>query len=374
MPLLSTPPVPSSSLILSSATPLTKDQKAFNTLVKKIEAQRKQLAEWNEAIPQIQQKYVSDLLPLQDKETDLCVQLARRLDQAWSKKGITKAEQRKLSGLIVDLAQEILEGRDDDEIKNLYNLHSQSDFDAEESARQGELKAMLEDMIGMDLGEDVDMNSLDDVMQRVESQFHALQEENAAQYYEDPAPRKKSAKAKAREAKKEAEEKEISQSIREVYRKLASALHPDREPDATERVRKTELMQRVNDAYEKRNLLQLLELQLQLEHIDPDHLANLSAERLKHYIKILKDQLAELDSELQRHTDHFAMRFGLSPFEKLRPSGLIHMLHQDIATCTRNVRQLQQEVAMAADLKELKAWLKQVKHHHRPESDDDFPF
>ncbi|CAL1242028.1 hypothetical protein [Candidatus Methylocalor cossyra] len=51
-------------------------------------------------------------------------------------------------------------------------------------------------------------------------------------------------------------------------------------------------MQQANEAYERGNLLELLELlelQLQLEYIDPAHLANLSADRLKHYIQILKD-------------------------------------------------------------------------------------
>ena len=51
----------------------------------------------------------------------------------------------------------------------------------------------------------------------------------------------------------------MSQSIREVYRKLAGALHPDRESDPQERERKTALMQRVNQAYAKNNLLQLLD-------------------------------------------------------------------------------------------------------------------
>ncbi len=47
-----------------------------------------------------------------------------------------------------------------------------------------------------------------------------------------------------------------------------AVLHPDREPDEAERVRKTELMQRVNEAYSKKDLLQLVALQLEIEQID----------------------------------------------------------------------------------------------------------
>ena len=63
---------------------------------------------------------------------------------------------------------------------------------------------------------------------------------------------KKTAKQRARDEKLKIEADETSLSIREVYRKLVSALHPDREPDPQERARKTALMQRVNQAYGSR--------------------------------------------------------------------------------------------------------------------------
>lgn len=91
--------------------------------------------------------------------------------------------------------------------------------------------------------------------------------------------------------------------MREVYRKLASALHPGREPDERQREAKTALMQRVNQAYEANDLLVLLELQLQIEQIDASQIANASEQRLKHYNKVLSDQLTELKLELdlKRH-------------------------------------------------------------------------
>ena len=166
----------------------------------------------------------------------------------------------------------------------------------------------------------------------------------------------------------------MSQSLREVYRKLASSLHPDREPDPAEKQRKTELMQRANIAYEKSNLLELLELQLQLEHIDQAHLAAIGRERLKHYIKILKGQLSELDMEIQRVEDEFAAQFGLSPFERHDPKGLMPMLHADIATCEVRILQLQEHLVAVGDLKWLKAWLKTITLRRQPDPDFDLPF
>lgn len=370
MPLFSQNPSPSACIVQKTQGPLSKDQKTFNSLITKIEAKRARLAEWATAIPRFKQKYVSDLLPLQEQELALQVRLAQALDQAHAQKGLTKGEKRKLAVMIVELAEAVLQQREHGDLKDLYNKHSHSDFDAEEAARQDDMKSMLEGMLGMDLGDDVDMGSPEDVLTRVEAQYRAQHGEWQAQ----EANRKKSAREQAREAKLAAEEKQMSQSIREVYRKLASSLHPDREPDPAEKQRKTELMQRANEAYEKGNLLQLLELQLQLEHIDQAHLATIGPERLKHYVKILKDQLSELDMEIQHVEDEFAAQFGLPPFEQHDPKDLVPMLHESMATCEVDVRQLQEHLETAGDPQRLKAWLKTITLRRQATPDFDLPF
>lgn len=358
----------SPSLVLTSSAPLSKEQTAFNALIKKIDARRATLADWGKEITRFRQCYASDLLPLQDAEIDQHIELARSLDLAHGQRGVTKGDRQKLSAMIIQLAEFILERRDNDEIKALYNQHSESDFDAEEAAQQDGMKSMLEEMLGMDLGDDIDLSSPEEVIRRVQQQYEA--EGEAAQA--EPKPRKKTARQLAREAHQEAEEKQMSQSIRDVYRKLASALHPDREPDPTERERKTALMQRVNEAYEKGDLLQLLELQLQLEHIDQAHLATLGGERLKHYIKILKGQLEELEMEI-RHIKHgLAAEFGISPYGTFRPKDLLRMLHADIAQCERNIRQAKADVETANDPKRLKAWLRTITLRQRSAPDFDF--
>ncbi len=50
--------------------------------------------------------------------------------------------------------------------------------------------------------------------------------------------------------------------LRNMYRKLASALHPDRARDEAERVHKTALMGQVNAAHDAKDLLTLMRLQL----------------------------------------------------------------------------------------------------------------
>lgn len=361
--------LPPSSSLIAIASPLTKEQKTFNTLVKKLEARRARLQQWNEAIPRFKQSYASDLFPLHAQVLELNVELVRGLDRAVGQKGITKTEKRKLSAIIVELVEEVLGERDDDEMKALYNLHSESDFDAEQAAERDEMKVMFEQVFGVELG-DEDLEAPEAVMERLKEHFT----ENAAGEPPTPKPRKKSAKALAREAQRETEEKQMSQSIREVYRSLVRALHPDREPDPTERERKTVLLQRVNEAYDKGNLLQLLELQLQLEQIDPNHLTALAPQRLKHYVSILKKQLRELEQEIGRVEFQFAGEFGLSPFERLEPGKIMAFIADDVMSLQQRISQLKDALAAAGDPRQLKAWLKTISPQRQPRPGFDIPF
>lgn len=356
---------------------LTKAQKAFNNLIKQVEKKRAQLVAWETAIPAFQQKYTRELAPLLEASTDMQVELVHCLDQVNDKKGLTKTERCMIADLIIELAGTLLAEREDEKLKALYNKYHHVDYDSQEAAELARMKDLFEEMTGFDLGDDVDLRSPEDVMRRAQEQMQEklAQEEAARQAREEhKATRKKSAKQIAKEEKQQAEAQQIRLSIREVYRKLASALHPDRETDPQERERKTSLMQRVNQAYEKNNLLQLLELQLELEHIDQSHINNLGEERLAHYNKILKEQLRELEDEIIRVEGDFSMRFGIDPFVQLSPATIMRHLAQDIVLTQQAIRDIKQELADLQDIKKVKAWLKKMHRGPRMDYLDDMPF
>src|SRR5260370_11042545 len=227
------------------------------------------------------------------------------------------------------------------------------------------MKSMFETVFGIDLGDDLDSNSpAEDLLQRAEARMQQAQAEGAEKSAEQEvrrAKRKKSPKQQATEAREQEQQAQISLSIREVYRKLASALHPDRETDPQERDRKTKLMQRVNEAYQKNNLLQLLELQLELEHIDQGALNNLSEERLKHYNTILKEQVREIDQEILHVESAFRYSYGIDPFETVSPDTILRNLAVDLKELRLNIRTLEQDLAAFEDIKNLKLWLKRLK-------------
>jgi chromosome segregation ATPase len=175
---------------------------------------------------------------------------------------------------------------------------------------------------------------------------------------EKRASRKKTAKQLEKEARQQEEEKNLSKSIQEVFRKLAAALHPDREQDTQEKERKTKIMQQVNVAYAKKDLLRLLELQLEFEHIDQAHLNNIAADRLKYFNKILQEQLVELEQEITQIEMPFKMQLQMSPFLKLTPTKLLAQLEFDIKDVQHDISRLEADLARFQVPANLKAWLK----------------
>lgn len=365
------------SIVIGQDQPhLSKEQKAFNTLIKQIDAKRVRLTAWQEIIPSYQRKYAKELAPLVKTSQDIEIELVHCLDRTSDRKGLTSTERRMIDDLISELAGRLAAERDDADLKSIYNKHSGSNFDAEETAAVEGMKSMFEDVLGVDLGDDFDMSSPEELMKRAQAHLHEQQTQHQAdrQAQEDRrAKRKKTAKQIAKESQQLAEEQQTSQSIRELYRKLASALHPDREPDPQERDRKTILMQRINQAYDNKNLLLLLELQLELEHIDQATINNITASRLKHYNKILKEQLNELEHEIFHTEDMFKTQFGISSFTQLSPSTIMRNLAADIVDVQHTIRELKNDLLVFQDIKKVKAWLKDMRR--RPKKDYfDCPF
>ncbi|MSQ73163.1 MAG: molecular chaperone DnaJ [Betaproteobacteria bacterium] len=356
--------------------PLSKVQKAFNSLIRQIDRKRAELAAWEAAIPPFQSQYASELVPLYEESLDLQARMVQGLDRASDQKGLTKGERRKIAALITELAGTLVAARNDEQMKALYNKHGQFDYDSEEMANASGMKSMLEHVLGFDMGDDLDLGSPETILERARSKLEEQQAQFEAdrQAGKDPRTgRKQSAKQLAREARREADEQKLRQSIREIYRKLTSALHPDREPDPRERERKTGLMQRANQAYEKNNLLQLLELQLELEHIDQTAIDNIAEDRLKDYNKILSGQSLELEMEIRRVASGFREQFGISPFIDVMPGSIMKHLAVEIGNTRRALREVQQDLHAIEDLKKLKAWLRRTQLH---ETDDfsDVPF
>ncbi|TXH41248.1 MAG: hypothetical protein E6Q92_07150, partial [Burkholderiaceae bacterium] len=99
LPLFSDDPAPAiTGLVLTSAeAPLSKEQKAFNNLVAKLDKARKKLAGWRETLEVFHRRCAGELEPREARQAELQAGLARALHAAHGQKGVTAAERRKLS-------------------------------------------------------------------------------------------------------------------------------------------------------------------------------------------------------------------------------------------------------------------------------------
>jgi len=173
--------------------------------------------------------------------------------------------------------------------------------------------------------------------------------------------RKKSVKQLEKEAREKEEAQQVSKSIQEVFRKLVTVLHPDREPDEAERERKTKLMQRVNEAYGKKDLLQLLALQLEIEQIDQSQINTIAEDKLKHFNKILQDQLDELEQEIHEVEFPFRMQLNTPPYSELTPEQVLKALSRDIKGLQQIIKDTEKDLKDFQNPENLKAVLKNYR-------------
>lgn len=347
----------------------TRAHTQFRTLVGKIDRQKRLLAEWHETLPQYHQKIAADYDPLWDRLNAHRIELAHLLDRVREQAKFKKHELNKLDHLIRSITRELIADHGHAELKPLYDKYAEVDFDTEMQAREAAtaeaMRSMMETMMGPDFfGEDEMPSTPEELSRAFEEKIRLAQAEAEAKQRQAEArraQRPKTARQQEKEARQQTEAKHMGKSIQAIYRKLVTAMHPDREPDPAERERKTELMQQVNAAYKSNDLIQLLELQLTLEQIDPAHIGSLADDRLKYYNKILRQQSGQLQQELEDFEYGLKRQLGLAPFAELSPKQLVEILNADIRRIQRSINDLREDLDVLRDVNALKAWLKTYK-------------
>jgi len=344
---------------------LSKGQKQFNTLVKQIDELKKQLLEWQDFMPSYHQQVGGKYEVLWENYSHVRLELVRLFDMAYSQKSFKKQEKEKLKDAILTIVSKLLaEDPSDelsDELKALHDKYSDVSFDMQDQEIGGAMKSMMEAMLGEDIGEDVDVSSpekLHAFMAEKMAQQQAQAEQRQHEMEERRSKRKKTAKQLQREEQQKTEELNLQKSIQEIYRKLVGALHPDREPDSVERERKTELMRQLNVAYEKKDLLKMLELQLATEKVDQARINTVSEDRLKHYNKVLKEQIEKLREEIDHAEMPFRMRLHISPWDPLTPKKVMSRLKADIKSLKGAVEVISSDLQAFKNPGMLKVWLK----------------
>ncbi len=349
----------------ATAGPVSRARKQFNALIKKLAAMRTRLADWNEAMPLIMRLAEQEYAPLAQANWEHQKALLQLLDRMSAHKSLGKRDRARLGDVICSTALDLLAQHGDADVKEIYNRHSGGDFDADIDDGDAAAKGMLEELMGVQMDDDLDWRSPEAVFEALARRADEQQQTAEAK----AAARPKSASAIAREQRAAAEAAKLKQTVRDIFRKLVSELHPDREVDGGERARKTALMQRVNAAYAANDLLGLLELQLEIEQINQAGLDKLGEERIRQFNKILEGQVRELECETASMEQLAEMAIGRYSLGRVTPQLALRYLRADIAEAQAANAAIVAELEDFKSVTRLKAWLKTCRLAPAPDDD-----
>jgi len=271
-------------------TELSPQQRKLNRLIDKIEQQQLELKQWQQAQEQIQQYTRQTLMPVYH---ELHTVLFQQLEQLWKhlhEAEFSKAEATQLDVKIQYLTAYLMDSQSlskqqveiVDEIYNYYQQHIEYT-----QARKNKKQSTQDIELFFDEENDSDQVATEDFEEWDNEQYSQAREQ---------------AKLKRQQEKLKQASKLAEQSLKTVYLKIAATIHPDREPDETKKVEKTELLQRANEAYAAQDLFYLLKLQIQIEQNRGGSSKSLSAEQMKFYQLALDMQSQKLDGQIEEIT------------------------------------------------------------------------
>jgi hypothetical protein len=357
--------------VLDNGKSVTKAQQQFRRLVLKIEQNRALLRQWQEYSVRYNQRLAGELEPLRaqlhEGQRKMAILIDELLSQPAKDRRLGRVQRGKLRQLLSEVLDALPDDSSDEAMAALYVKYGEA---AARRRRPSDLEltqTVLNDVLGLEIGADHGASSVDELLALAQRK---LQERADKEAFPSDVRRftrrgrrtgNTTGRRDTEAAERLAAERDVGQSLRDVFRKLVSALHPDREPDTEARERKTLLMQRVNQAYEANDLLTLLNLQLEIEQINAAHLSSLTPQRLAHYNEILREQLTELDAELERTMEPYLYAMEWHGGRRPTPPDVDRHLSASIAELRSVVRGLQNDLVAFRDPDALRELLKRYE-------------
>ena len=354
----------------SEQAPLTPAQQRFNDLLARIEQLSgliQRLEAWSDRHRYAHIQALRESVQLaQTHRKSLLLFVHERLQTA----DLTDRQQRMARGMVLGLIDH-LAPMADPQVQALADVYV-SDEDAQEAAEeQAEAAQRLRERIEQALGQPIEKpdqyQTPEEMMQAGMRQWQRQQEADE---------QRKAAKRAARKAQKQAQKKsaaaekgeltpamlreaDAKSAIRTVFRQLASALHPDREPDEQERLRKTALMSEVNAAYEKNDLSTLLRLQLQVTQVKPGGAARMADAQLMAMASLLKEQVAALEDDLDQLQSRLSRELCVTVRAEADEASMSQALQRIQADQRHSADSLQADLRRIQNDAEFKRWLKE---------------
>lgn len=369
-PVTAAAPAPATAGGSGQDAPLSAVQQRFNHLLAKIGKLEGQLTELQALADAFRPLYHGTLEPLRQAHRALMRRMALVLDERLQRTGLSPAQKRNgldiLCGLCATLA-----GLGDQAMAALHDQPSLRTLRQKAQEQVDLMRSMVEQALGgpLDLPPQDDAPGSPDPLEAVarasrERLQEAMQAEAAAR--EAAQARKKTKKPTPVQHKAAQQQEDADSVLRQVYRQLASALHPDRERDPAEQQRKTALMSQANAAYARQDLLHL---QLQIAQADAQSLLRQPEERIAAMSRLLQQQADELQQELLARRRHLQGEFDLDLYEVPTAAMLRCQLEQDAQGLKDELAFMESDLTLVQNDAGLKRWLKEQAKMNRRTTD-----
>lgn len=352
--------------------PLTAAARAFNlqlTRVDKLKAQLDELDALGQAHRAERHRW---LAPLQAQRRQRMRDLVLALEAQLQGKALSRLQQTTATEALCGLAQTLADEGEADMVA-LHDRHSRQTLAQKKQAAADALRVRLEAALGEPLADDGQALSAEELLREGMARWRAAQEEAQARRQAKAQARKARQKPGARQAEEQAQAADADTQLRTLFRQLASALHPDREPDEAERQRKTALMSEANTAYARKDLVTLMQIQLRAELADPAAVSRLADDRLAALTLLLKQQVAGLERERAARQGQLAAEFDLPHGQVANPNTLKQQLQALVAALESAVAQLENDLEQVAEPAALKRWLNRQRETPCPPGPDRDP-
>ena len=350
--------------------PLTPAQQRFNALLARIEqvsGQIERLQAWSDRHRYAHMQAVRESVQLaQVHRKSLLLFVHERLQTA----DFTDRQQRMARGLVRGLIDHLVASADP-QVQALADLYVSEEDIQEAAQEQAEAAQRLRERIEEALGQPIENPSQyqtpEEMMQAGMRQWQRQQEadeqrkaaKRAAKKVHKQAQKKSAAAEKGEAPPAVLREADAKSAIRTVFRQLASALHPDREPDEQERLRKTALMSEVNAAYEKNELSTLLRLQMQVTQVNPQNATRMADAQLIAMASLLKEQVAALEDDLDQLQSRLSQELCVPVGADVDEAAMTQALQRIQADQRHSADSLAADLRRIQNEAELKRWLKE---------------
>lgn len=332
-----------------SDSTLSAEQKRFNQLLERTEVLASKIEAARVLADAHRIVWGAALRPLESQRQTLMRDMALWLDERLKRPGLTRKQQEMASGIIRELAGDLAQ-QGVENMRDLHDAHSDESLAEQEKASAADTQAFLEEMLGEALNSDQEFANPQDVL-------HASMEQ-IRQQAESHAQARAAHKAKRAKAAQVQQTQDADGALRTIYRQLASALHPDRETDPVEQVRKTTLMSEANAAYARRDLLALLQLQLRADLADVRKVSTMAKEKIAALTALLKERVDVLARELRDFENRSRAEFDLPPHLPLNAAGLRRHMQEQKHGLMADIGMLQRDFVRVRDDAEFKRWLR----------------